>query len=547
MAKRRLASLIASFALIPGLAGCFADNFGVRAVQYNLEAEKSQDQTLILNILRASMRRPLEFSGVQTVSGTASLGGTLGLSFPFHALNAGTGAASATTGTTYSGGPTFAVNVLDTQEFYQGILKPIPMQIIDYYFARGLPKTLIFNLLFSSITITQSPPPPAPSAGSATDAEKDAAPKWKHVFLNSVEHGDGLALFQSLVEALIRIGIKTQHKDNPTTEGPLLTRDEAARLAAESKAVTAQLNVKEKKICDLSDAELYSLIVRFSPGISQQGVSDSCDKIKDLNDQLQEYKLEYDIAADAATRHQLKQKIKDGTKELENSLRGLGVTYPGLPLIVYSAQKPNVDYAFCFDQGPENPCGGKQKAAPRGTSEPTAIMAKVVLPKENRSAKETGLCELLKSVPQKNPHDDGKTPAAFDCARPFDLEFTPRSVYSVIYYLGTIVRAYLDSENGEKQLVTIKLNTADENPPYSSCLTSPAPPNCEALFLLEKNPPDAESIATVEYENTTYGMTQGKAAGRSFEVLDLVTELLALNKSAKDLPAASVFTLIGTP
>ena len=52
----------------------------------------------------------------------------------------------------------------------------------------------------------------------------------------------------------------------------------------------------------------------------------------------------------------------------------------------------------------------------------------------------------------------------------------------------------------------------------------------------------------VHYDGKTYDIPRDKRlAGQTFEVLDVVTELMALNKSAKDLPTTNVFTLVGSP
>jgi hypothetical protein len=54
------------------LTGCtIVDRFSDRAVQYNKEAEQIQDQDVLLNVVRASKRRPLEFTGITTATGTA--------------------------------------------------------------------------------------------------------------------------------------------------------------------------------------------------------------------------------------------------------------------------------------------------------------------------------------------------------------------------------------------------------------------------------------------------------------------------------------------
>ena len=66
------------------LAGCSfdtVDSFSTRAISYNLEAEQSQDSQMLLNIARGSMRRPPQFTGLQTVTGTASLSGSGQVSF----------------------------------------------------------------------------------------------------------------------------------------------------------------------------------------------------------------------------------------------------------------------------------------------------------------------------------------------------------------------------------------------------------------------------------------------------------------------------------
>ena len=68
MLRRRgvLAAAIASLAL----AGCaIVDKYSDRAVEYNLQAEKTQQQNLLLNIIRASLRRPMQFTGLTSITG----------------------------------------------------------------------------------------------------------------------------------------------------------------------------------------------------------------------------------------------------------------------------------------------------------------------------------------------------------------------------------------------------------------------------------------------------------------------------------------------
>ena len=47
------------------------DQYSGRAVVYNLQAEQAQEQALLLNVVRASLRRPMQFTGLQSITGTA--------------------------------------------------------------------------------------------------------------------------------------------------------------------------------------------------------------------------------------------------------------------------------------------------------------------------------------------------------------------------------------------------------------------------------------------------------------------------------------------
>jgi hypothetical protein len=72
--------------------------------------------------------------------------------------------------------------------------------------------------------------------------------------------------------------------------------------------------------------------------------------------------------------------------------------------------------------------------------------------------------------------------------------------------------------------------------------------NCDPLFVLDEGAQASEGFLAVAYDDRRFVIPKDKArAGRSYLVLDLVTQLLALNKSAKDLPATSVFTIVSPP
>lgn len=70
------------------LAGCASVQPTNRAaVAYNRDFAKARDETILLNVLRASASQPLQFSTISNVSGGVHTGITLGV--PFTNLLAG--------------------------------------------------------------------------------------------------------------------------------------------------------------------------------------------------------------------------------------------------------------------------------------------------------------------------------------------------------------------------------------------------------------------------------------------------------------------------
>src|SRR5262249_28750871 len=176
----RTGRVVVAFLLAKGLCACAViDNYSWRAVDYNREAEQAQEQVLLLNVVRASLRRPMQFTSLQSITGSANVtgslqGGALGTNqtpyiskFPFDAsrpttLSKSTNAAiariatgTATGNVSMGGTATFTVPVLDTQEFYQGLLTPIPLQVIDYYMQQGFPPQLLADLFVLKVEVTR--------------------------------------------------------------------------------------------------------------------------------------------------------------------------------------------------------------------------------------------------------------------------------------------------------------------------------------------------------------------------------------------------------
>jgi hypothetical protein len=195
------------------LLGCaIVDQYSGRAIVYNLEAEQAQEQEILLNIVRAYLRRPMQFTTVSSITGTAIASASaqyaLPTDVPFRPITQGaTGIAAFPPLPTWlfsgsmSGGPAFTVPVLDTQEFYQGILKAIPGQIWDLYIQAGYPRDLLFNLFIEKVVMKRR------------NRECPATShllKCEFVFQNYAGDDIQIDLFQALGDYLLALGLTTE-------------------------------------------------------------------------------------------------------------------------------------------------------------------------------------------------------------------------------------------------------------------------------------------------------------------------------------------------
>ncbi|HWB51409.1 MAG TPA: hypothetical protein VG651_20015 [Stellaceae bacterium] len=148
MARGLLAVVLAAT-----LGACgIADQLAGHSVEYNVQAATVKNQTLLINILRAAYRQPLQFTDLSTISGQVSVSGSAAFSVPFGGPREG--AARIDTfnpSITLSNSPTYTVSVLNTKEFYQGILTPIPMKSLSYYLNIGFPEYPLLTLVVSEI------------------------------------------------------------------------------------------------------------------------------------------------------------------------------------------------------------------------------------------------------------------------------------------------------------------------------------------------------------------------------------------------------------
>jgi hypothetical protein len=136
--------------------GCITHrNLATSAITFNKAVEEAQNQMLLLNALRASERRPMYITGISQVTGSVRTEVSAGLDIPFGKDGDKN---SASPRATYSESPTFAVPVLDTQEFVTGFLNPLKPGFLAYYWDQGWPRSFLLHLLVQRMKIRVETP-----------------------------------------------------------------------------------------------------------------------------------------------------------------------------------------------------------------------------------------------------------------------------------------------------------------------------------------------------------------------------------------------------
>jgi len=157
--------------LLAGLLGACAvvDPVDSRYDTVSRSLAKARDESIFLNIIRASHDYPLAFTTIAnvtpTMTNTSSFALPSFLEGPGSVIRSGTTVASTfpssapfrdilfgntTAANSTAVGTNFNVSTEETGSFYQGFLKPIDLQILNYFLRQGYPRELLFWLFADS-------------------------------------------------------------------------------------------------------------------------------------------------------------------------------------------------------------------------------------------------------------------------------------------------------------------------------------------------------------------------------------------------------------
>jgi hypothetical protein len=191
---------------------------------YDKAIERSHNENMLLNMVRASQNQPLHFTTVAVVRGNGQISPSFNIlgTLPFRRFTdfARNGAELSSVGPSLSvsGGFNFDMASLDNAEFIAGLLTPIRPATVNYYVGQGIPRELLFNLLIERISITDA---------GRTD-----------IFHNDPARPD-FPQFQAVLGNLLKLGLTTEDLSRVVPFGPPLSAADARNtehLVAAAKA-----------------------------------------------------------------------------------------------------------------------------------------------------------------------------------------------------------------------------------------------------------------------------------------------------------------------
>jgi hypothetical protein len=148
------------------VAGCAAiDPVDTRYDTISRSLAKARNEAILLNLVRASHDHPLSFVTIANV--TPSMGNTTNLGLPqFMFGPASFGMLTpigpwrdvifdnSTVSNSTSVSTNFNVSTQETSAFYQGFLKPIDLQALDYFIRQGYSRELLFWLFTDAVEVS---------------------------------------------------------------------------------------------------------------------------------------------------------------------------------------------------------------------------------------------------------------------------------------------------------------------------------------------------------------------------------------------------------
>jgi hypothetical protein len=113
----------------------------------------TNDEQILVNILRAKDNAPVHFSELATLGANIQQTASLQAAVPFGELYGSSNRASAQGVLGLQNNPSLSLSSLETQSFTAGLMSPVKATLIKQFFDEGIDQRLLMILFFSSITL----------------------------------------------------------------------------------------------------------------------------------------------------------------------------------------------------------------------------------------------------------------------------------------------------------------------------------------------------------------------------------------------------------
>lgn len=485
-------------ALALGMTGCGglipSSSLSSSSLDYNSAIQDASDKLLVINILRARDLAPLHFGDIPSIHETVQVTAGLTPTFIFGPVHPASVSNSVAPSLSLQDSPTFEMDNLDTQDFVTGVMSPIQPKVVKYWLDRGLDQRIALLLFFSGVSVSLDQEIEAgPKKPATSKKETKAAKKKQTVFvLNSP-----------------RAVLPLAAQERPQLPGSSYTRQGVALDKS-----------GERKVPFLSYLSIIDWI-NDNGGLVPVATDDKTEvgpKLRIDKSNIDKYFRDF-VRIDPE-KYELDPVKDENGKERKDwyQLYALGdekkiaFCFAGAALNVRNLSKPGAsstksenagddDGDACRDAGLE---GGEKPGSEDGEKLPRC---------KNLAEWLENLRHKTCSVPADSIH--------------FELRF--RSAGDVVHFLGDLVYR---QEHPFDLPESLPLN----NPITLGYCPPSATPACDPggmLFTLAHG--DSPGRFKVAYVDGSYTVAHASEKDHTLEVLSILTQLIDLNKSAKDL------------
>jgi hypothetical protein len=515
------------------LFGCgYVNQFADVYAEYNIQAEQAQEKMLVLNVLRAQKRRPMEFQTFHLMQAQATAAAEAFLNLPFGPLNK-----QGPRGLQLVAGPNsnqnqIQIDALDTQEFYNGLMRPIELSFVDLYVKDRYPIEQLLMLLVHEIKLQDA------------IEDRDAEGKTPHFtadlndpgveFVNRPGNDFQFDTFQVFLDHLLEEhGLTIEKFSIRTNVGPPVS---SATDAAGLKDIANGLRIVRTQTNTQGGAGGRT-------GKGDQGGY----QLQKVNDVFQFcFRTNGTCLLDGHEPNVLKRDFGDEKLLLRELAKAIDMDCTRI------ARHPGGEDLF------RHYCGGDD---PKEYADKEYVKCRLVvnnhelqvIAKSDKFQTPTSCCEYVVKLANKFDNHNCIINRYF-----IYYNFLPRFVENVIYYFGEISRRQLEPGTGwPLRIERMKIRSSPEES-YGSIKCPPdSEPNgersleCKDMFVLHRASDLRDPPIAVEYDHEIYGLARqpntSDALDFSFSNLEIGKQLFALNLKATTLPTTINAQILAPP